>query len=225
MPVLRGALRVVLIWMLSGLAAPYVRGSFERLARLAPHGSLLEATLLKLRTNYSAMVVTVRAELLTTLTIESIDFLFMLAAALRDEASPDPSDSKALRIISAFGRGVPQEECGPTYDGAVARGAMLYFRRDSGLAVAGPASVLRTSKVTAVTDARQSARSGDSERGAVHSVWRSVPARVVRGTLPVVATRANVTAGREYIGLFLHQVATTATLASVAQTIALHPAY
>ena len=94
MPILRGALRVVLIWMLSGLAAPYVRGSFERLARLAPRGSFLEATLLELSTNYSAMVVTVLAEVLTTLTIESIDFLFMLAAALRMRPAPSSATVK-----------------------------------------------------------------------------------------------------------------------------------
>jgi len=88
MPVLRGALRVVLIWMLSGLAAPYVRRTFERLARRAPSGSFLEATLLELSTNYSAMLVNVVAELLTALTIESIDFLFTLAAALRMRPAP-----------------------------------------------------------------------------------------------------------------------------------------
>ena len=88
MPILRGALRVVLIWLLSGVAAPYVSRSFARLARLAPTGSFLEATLLELSTNYSAMFVNVLAEFLTAMAIESIDFLFTLAAALRLRPAP-----------------------------------------------------------------------------------------------------------------------------------------
>ena len=80
--------KVVLIWMLSGLAAPYVRGSFERLARRAPSGSFLEATLLELSTNYSAMLIHLVAGLLAAVIIESIDFLFMLAAALRMRPAP-----------------------------------------------------------------------------------------------------------------------------------------
>ena len=83
MVILRGVLRFVLIWVLSGVAAPYVKRGFGRLAKLTPDGSLLEATLLELSAGYSAIFVTVVAELLTAATIESLDFLFMLAAALR----------------------------------------------------------------------------------------------------------------------------------------------
>jgi ABC-type sulfate transport system permease component len=83
MPILRGILRVVFIWLLSGLVAPYVRRGFARLARRAPSGSFLEATLIELSTGYTATFVNVVAELLTALIVESIDFLFMLAAALR----------------------------------------------------------------------------------------------------------------------------------------------
>ena len=97
MVIVRGVLRIVLIWFLSGFAAPYVRRAFGRLARLAPDGSFLEATLLELSTGYSAMLVNVVAELLTALTIESIDFLFMLAAALRLRPSNNTSVTRAKR--------------------------------------------------------------------------------------------------------------------------------
>ncbi len=83
MPILRGILRVLLIWMLSGLAAPFVRRGFARLAKSMPSGSFLEATLLELSTSMSATVVNLLAELLTGLAIESVEFLFALAAALR----------------------------------------------------------------------------------------------------------------------------------------------
>jgi hypothetical protein len=49
----------------------------------------VEATLLELSTNYSVMFVNVLAELLTAMVIESIDFLFMLAAALRLRPAPN----------------------------------------------------------------------------------------------------------------------------------------
>src|SRR5215468_10511228 len=77
MVILRGVLRFVLIWVLSGVAAPYVKRGFGRLAKLTPDGSFLEATLLELSAGYSAVFVTVVAELLTAATIESLDFLFM----------------------------------------------------------------------------------------------------------------------------------------------------
>jgi hypothetical protein len=83
MVIVRGVLRIVLIWILSRVAAPYVRRGFAQLAKLTPDGSFLEATLLEMSTAYSAMLVTVVAELVTAVIIESIDFLFMLAAALR----------------------------------------------------------------------------------------------------------------------------------------------
>jgi hypothetical protein len=83
MVLVRGVLRIALIWILSRVAAPYVRRGFAQLARLTPDGSFLEATLLEMSTAYSAMLVTVVAELLTAAMIASIDYLFMLAAALR----------------------------------------------------------------------------------------------------------------------------------------------
>jgi hypothetical protein len=83
MVVVRGVLRIALIWILSRIAAPYVRRGFVQLARLTPDGSFLEATLLEMSTAYSAMLVTVVAEVATAVIIESTDFLFMLAAALR----------------------------------------------------------------------------------------------------------------------------------------------
>jgi len=89
MPIVRGVLRVALIWILSGLAAPYVRRGFARLAKLTPDGSVLEATVLELSTSYSAALINVLAEVLTALTIESLDFLFTLAAALRLRPAPD----------------------------------------------------------------------------------------------------------------------------------------
>jgi hypothetical protein len=89
MPILRGVLRVLLIWMLSGLAAPFVRRGFGRLARSMPNGSFLEATMLELSTSMSATLINVLAELLTGLAIESVEFLFMLAAALRLRPAPN----------------------------------------------------------------------------------------------------------------------------------------
>ncbi len=83
MPILRGILRIILVWLLSGLVAPYVSRGFARLARSAPSGSFLEATLLELSTGYTAMLVKLVAEILSASTIESIDFLFRLAAAMR----------------------------------------------------------------------------------------------------------------------------------------------
>jgi hypothetical protein len=88
MPIVRGVLRVVLIWIFSGVAAPYVSRGARRLAGLAPSGSFIEATLLELSTGYSAMLVTIVAELLAAWAIESLDFLFMLAAALRLRPAP-----------------------------------------------------------------------------------------------------------------------------------------
>jgi hypothetical protein len=89
MPILRGVLRVLLIWMLTGLAAPFVRRGFGRLAMRMPNGSFLEATMLELSTSMSATVINVLAELLTGLAIESAEFLFTLAAALRLRPAPN----------------------------------------------------------------------------------------------------------------------------------------
>jgi hypothetical protein len=94
MVIVRGVLRLVLIWILSGVAAPFVRRGFERLARLTPDGSFLEATLLELSARSSAIFVGVLAEVLTAVTINSLDFLFMLAAALR--LRPDNNTSSAV---------------------------------------------------------------------------------------------------------------------------------
>jgi ABC-type sulfate transport system permease component len=91
MGILRGALRVLLIWMLSGLAAPFVSRGFARLARRMPSGSFLEATLLELSTSASATLVNVLAEVLTGLAIESVEFVFALAAALRLRPAPGSS--------------------------------------------------------------------------------------------------------------------------------------
>ena len=88
MAILRGLLRVVLIWILSGVAAPYVSRAFARLARRAPAGSFVQAALLELSTGYSAMLVAIAAEVLAAWTIESMDFLFRLAAALRLRPAP-----------------------------------------------------------------------------------------------------------------------------------------
>jgi hypothetical protein len=91
MPILRGVMRVLLIWMLSGVAAPFVSRGFARLAGRMPSGSFAQSTLLELSTTTSATVVNVLAELLTGLTIQSVEFLFMLAAALRLRPAPDSS--------------------------------------------------------------------------------------------------------------------------------------
>jgi hypothetical protein len=66
MTIVRGGLRTVLIWIVSGLAAPYVGRGFSRLARLAPSGSFLEATLLELTAAFTAMFIRVVAEVLTS---------------------------------------------------------------------------------------------------------------------------------------------------------------
>jgi hypothetical protein len=83
MVIVRGVLRIVLIWVLSRVAAPYVNRGFAQLAKLTPDGSFLEETLLELSTRSSAIFVAVVAEVLTAGTVNSIEFLFMLAAALR----------------------------------------------------------------------------------------------------------------------------------------------
>jgi hypothetical protein len=90
-------LRFVLIWVLSGVAAPFIKRGFGRLARLAPSGSFIESTLVELSTGYSAMLVTVAAEVLSTLAVESLDFLFLLAAALRMRPTGNTSAAIAQR--------------------------------------------------------------------------------------------------------------------------------
>jgi hypothetical protein len=89
--IVRGLLRIVLIWILSGFAAPYVSRGFRRLAQRAPSGSFLEATLLELSTGYSSMFITLAAEVLAAWAIESLDFLFRLAAAFRLRPAPGSS--------------------------------------------------------------------------------------------------------------------------------------
>ena len=83
MPVLRGLLRFVLIWVLTGLAEPYITSGFDRLARRAPKGSFVEALLLELSSSYSISVVRFVAIALTEFVIQSTEFLFDFAAALR----------------------------------------------------------------------------------------------------------------------------------------------
>jgi hypothetical protein len=83
MPLLRNTLRVVFIWMLSGLVAPYVSRIFGRLARRAPRDGFVEGMLIELSQSYSATGVRVGAELMTGLMIETITFLLRLAAELR----------------------------------------------------------------------------------------------------------------------------------------------
>jgi hypothetical protein len=83
MPLLRNTLRVVFIWLLSGLVAPYINRGFGRLARRAPRGSFAEGMLIELSQSYSATGVRVLAEVLTGLMIEMISFLLRLAAELK----------------------------------------------------------------------------------------------------------------------------------------------
>ena len=83
MPILRGLLRFVLIWGLTGLAEPYITRGFDRLARRAPKGSFLEAMLLELSTSYSIALVRFVALALTEFIIRSSEYLFEFAAALR----------------------------------------------------------------------------------------------------------------------------------------------
>ena len=91
MPILRGVMRVLLIWMLSGVAAPFVSRGFARLAGRMPNGSFGQSMMLELSTTTSATLVNVLAEVLTGLTIQSVEFLFMLAAALRLRPAPNSS--------------------------------------------------------------------------------------------------------------------------------------
>ena len=83
MPLLRGVLRFVLIWGLTGLAEPYLTRGFDRLARRAPKGSFLEAMLLELSTSYSLTLVRFIALALTEFIIQSTEYLLWFAAALR----------------------------------------------------------------------------------------------------------------------------------------------
>jgi hypothetical protein len=68
-----------------------------RLARLAPSGSFLESTLVELSTGWSALLIAVAADVLSTLVIESLDFLFLLAAALRLRPAGNSSAALAQR--------------------------------------------------------------------------------------------------------------------------------
>ena len=81
-------LRFALIWVLSRLAAPRVSRVFNRLARRVPSGSFLEGMLLELSTTYSAEVVRVIAETLTTAILESSAYAIKLAQALRVRPAP-----------------------------------------------------------------------------------------------------------------------------------------
>jgi hypothetical protein len=83
MTLLRNSLRLILIWTLSGVAAPYISRSFYRLARRAPEGSFVEAVMLQLSSSWSAMLVTFVAELLAAFGVQSVSFLFAMAAELR----------------------------------------------------------------------------------------------------------------------------------------------
>jgi hypothetical protein len=97
MVIVRGVLRVILIWVLSGVAAPFIRRAFMRLARLAPSGSFLESTLVELSAGWSVLLIAVAADVLSTLVIESLDFLFLLAAALRLRPAGNSSAALAQR--------------------------------------------------------------------------------------------------------------------------------
>jgi hypothetical protein len=91
MPVLRGAMRILLIWILTGVAAPFVNRGFARVAGRMPNGSFGQSMLLELSTSTSTTLIAVLAEVLTGLTIQSVEFLFMLAAALRLRPAPGSS--------------------------------------------------------------------------------------------------------------------------------------
>src|SRR6476646_4385360 len=83
MTMVRAALRFSLTLILSRLAAPYVRGVFDRVAKRAPKGSILESVLLELSASYSAVSVRVGAQTLAGVMLESGKLLFMLAGSLR----------------------------------------------------------------------------------------------------------------------------------------------
>ena len=53
----KGLIRIVLIWGLSMLLTPYVNRLFDRLAARAPKGSFLEDMLLELSSSYSSSLI------------------------------------------------------------------------------------------------------------------------------------------------------------------------
>jgi len=55
--VVKGVVRLMLVWGLSMLLTPFVSRAFDRLATRAPRGSFLQDTLLELSDRYSSQLV------------------------------------------------------------------------------------------------------------------------------------------------------------------------